>query len=77
MLFVTIKFRPGDAKQFAYVYEGDEPIEVGQRVDVPGRAGDVTVRVVAVSTEPPPRVPPGTKFVRVSRVWPPEQQGAA
>lgn len=69
--FVTIRF-PDSDKEFAYVHEGDEPIAVGQRVDVPGRGGDVTVRVVRVSTERPPRVPANTRFVPIKRVWPAE-----
>ena len=70
--FVTIKFRPGDKREFAYVHEGPEQIEVGDRVDVPGRGDDVTVRVLAVSTERPAHIPAGVKFRRVSRVWPKE-----
>ena len=55
MQYVTIKFRPLDAKTYTYHFDGP-PVAPGDRVKVPSRDGDgwQGVHVVAVSDEKPP-----------------------
>lgn len=54
--FVACRFRPTDARQFTYHYDGEEPLAAGDMVKVPDRSGDgwKRVEVVSISDEPPP-----------------------
>lgn len=53
--YIACRFRSTDARSFTYHYDGEEPLQPGDFVQVPDRSGDgwKRVEVVSISDEEP------------------------
>lgn len=52
MQYVECKF-PNSPKSYCYRWEGDPPLQIGEKVDVFTDRGELTVEVVGIREEPP------------------------
>lgn len=51
--YVMVKFRPTDTRTYTY-HNDEEPVSIGDKVQVDSRDGLVAVEVVDLADDPPP-----------------------
>lgn len=69
MRFVQIKFNPWDRKTYTYTYDGDAPLEPGDKVEVnSAKEGVVEVEVDGVSDVRPAAIPAHIELKPLLRV---------
>jgi hypothetical protein len=74
--FVKCVFRDGDTRSYPYRHDGEEPIEVGMRVEAPSPKGGFRTVLIVEILDAEPELPAGV-VMRAIRIIPPAPEAEA